>query len=163
VAFMWRLRNPPLVYPPCSIESLTDSPLHPREPVIVSVGQYRPEKNHSFQVEILDKFFALYNNKKVKVVFIGNFRPEDAGRIATLRSSVESKSWASQCQVLVDVSSAEKNKILTSALVGLHVMRDEHFGICVVEYMAAGLVSVAHNSAGPFLDIVVPSTGFSCV
>lgn len=33
-------------------------------------------------------------------------------------------------------------------------MTDEHFGIGVVEMMSAGLFTVAHNSAGPKLDIV---------
>lgn len=36
-------------------------------------------------------------------------------------------------------------------------MWNEHFGICVVEYMAAGLIVVAHDSAGPKSDIVVPA------
>ena len=34
-------------------------------------------------------------------------------------------------------------------------MRDEHFGICNVEYMAAGVIPIAHDSAGPKEDIVV--------
>jgi len=38
-------------------------------------------------------------------------------------------------------------------------MRDEHFGISVVEGMAAGAVPLAHNSAGPAMDIVVPWHG----
>lgn len=43
---------------------------------------------------------------------------------------------------------------MKSSMIGLHTMKDEHFGIVVVELMAAGLVTVAHNSAGPKLDIV---------
>lgn len=38
-------------------------------------------------------------------------------------------------------------------------MVDEHFGINVVEFMAAGAIPVAHASAGPLLDIVVPMDG----
>lgn len=38
-------------------------------------------------------------------------------------------------------------------------MIDEHFGINVVEFMAAGLITVAHASGGPLLDIVVPYQG----
>nr|XP_034926108.1 GDP-Man:Man(3)GlcNAc(2)-PP-Dol alpha-1,2-mannosyltransferase-like [Populus alba] len=30
----------------------------------------------------------------------------------------------------------------------MHSMVDEHFGISVVEYMAAGAMPIAHNSAG---------------
>ena len=40
------------------------------------------------------------------------------------------------------------------AAVGLHTMWNEHFGIGVVELMAAGVVPVAHASGGPALDIV---------
>jgi alpha-1,2-mannosyltransferase len=36
-------------------------------------------------------------------------------------------------------------------------MWNEHFGIGVVEMLAAGLVTVAHDSAGPKMDIVTPS------
>lgn len=34
-------------------------------------------------------------------------------------------------------------------------MWNEHFGIGVVEMMAAGLITIAHNSGGPKSDIVV--------
>lgn len=33
-------------------------------------------------------------------------------------------------------------------------MIDEHFGIALVEFLAAGLLVVAHNSAGPKMDIL---------
>lgn len=36
-------------------------------------------------------------------------------------------------------------------------MWNEHFGIGVVEMLAAGLVTVAHDSAGPQMDIVNPA------
>jgi alpha-1,2-mannosyltransferase len=38
-------------------------------------------------------------------------------------------------------------------------MWNEHFGIGIVEMMAAGLIVVAHNSGGPKSDIVVPYQG----
>ena len=34
---------------------------------------------------------------------------------------------------------------LGSALIGLHTMWNEHFGIGIVEMMAAGLITVAHR------------------
>lgn len=37
---------------------------------------------------------------------------------------------------------------------GLHTMRDEHFGIGVVEYMASGAIAIASDSGGPREDIL---------
>lgn len=49
--------------------------------------------------------------------------------------------------------------LLGAAMAGIHTMTDEHFGISVVEYMAAGAIPIAHNSAGPKMDIVVNKDG----
>ena len=34
-------------------------------------------------------------------------------------------------------------------------MWNEHFGIAVVEMLAAGLITIAHRSGGPLMDIIV--------
>lgn len=47
-------------------------------------------------------------------------------------------------------------------MIGLHTMEYEHFGITLVEMLAAGLIVVAHNSAGPKLDILANDVGFLC-
>ena len=46
---------------------------------------------------------------------------------------------------------------MKKSLIGLHTMWNEHFGISVVELMAAGLVVIAHDSGGPSMDIVSPA------
>lgn len=33
-------------------------------------------------------------------------------------------------------------------------MKQEHFGISIVEMMSAGLITIAHASAGPLQDII---------
>ena len=33
-------------------------------------------------------------------------------------------------------------------------MKEEHFGISIVEMMSSGLVTIAHDSAGPKMDII---------
>ena len=41
----------------------------------------------------------------------------------------------------------------------MHTMIDEHFGIGVVEMLAAGLVTIAHGSGGPLMDIINTDDG----
>ena len=48
--------------------------------------------------------------------------------------------------------------IFSRSKVAIHTMKDEHFGISVVEMMSAGLITVAHDSAGPKEDIIGGST-----
>ncbi len=53
----------------------------------------------------------------------------------------------------------------SEATIGIHTMKAEHFGIAVVEMIAAGLIVVAHNSAGPKYDIIkerLDNFGFLC-
>ena len=45
-------------------------------------------------------------------------------------------------------------KHFRTAKVGLHTMKQEHFGIAIVEMMSAGLVTIAHASGGPLQDII---------
>ena len=45
---------------------------------------------------------------------------------------------AGQVDFCVNASAAEVRELLGGAVGGLHSMVDEHFGISVVEYMAAG-------------------------
>jgi alpha-1,2-mannosyltransferase len=57
---------------------------------------------------------------------------------------------------------SELQDSMQTASMGIHTMRQEHFGIGIVEMMAAGLLTIAHNSGGPQTDIIVEPgvTGF---
>jgi len=67
---------------------------------------------------------------------------------------------------MVNAPYLEMIQWLGKASIGVSTMIDEHFGINIVEYMAAGLIPVTHTSGGPYLDIAVPisgkRTGFHC-
>ena len=81
----------------------------------------------------------------------------DEARLASLRALAAELRIEDSVEFHMDVPFATLRELLAGATAGLHTMVDEHFGICVVEYMAAGAVPVAHASAGPAMDIVVPA------
>merc|ERR1711918_30947 len=45
-------------------------------------------------------------------------------------------------------------ELFSKAKVAIHTMKFVHFGIAVVELMAAGIITVAHKSARPLMDII---------
>ena len=68
-------------------------------------------------------------------------------------------------QFMVDRPRSELIEYFSRAKVGLHTMKEEHFGIVIVELMSAGLVTIAHASGGPLHDIIGKSDeqiGYLC-
>lgn len=55
---------------------------------------------------------------------------------------------------LVNADFGEVSKVISRALIAVHTMKDEHFGISIVEMMAAGVITIADKSGGPLLDII---------
>eukprot|EP00698_Gefionella_okellyi_P025492 TRINITY_DN9361_c0_g1_i1.p1 TRINITY_DN9361_c0_g1~~TRINITY_DN9361_c0_g1_i1.p1 ORF type:complete len:470 (-),score=64.83 TRINITY_DN9361_c0_g1_i1:490-1899(-) len=156
-------KQPVIVFPPCPTAQLVSAPLQAsRSSTIVSVAQFRPEKNHPLMLDA----FAQYKSRPdadptAKLLLLGGCRvgTEDTARVEALRSQAQQLGIAHHVDIQVNVSYQTICNALLSARVHLHCMRDEHFGIGIVEGMAAGAVPLAHRSAGPLMDIVVPFEG----
>ncbi|GAA5902944.1 alpha-1,2-mannosyltransferase ALG11 [Sporobolomyces salmoneus] len=151
-----------LLYPPCDTTSLSPLPLSspPRNPFqILSLSQFRPEKEHSLQLETLSQLFSLLPSyrSKVRLILAGSVRNEgDESRVKTLRELAKKLRIEQEVEFRINKDWNELRGLLGSSGVGLHTMFDEHFGITLVEFQAAGLIPLAHASAGPLLDILVP-------
>ncbi|KIP05207.1 glycosyltransferase family 4 protein, partial [Phlebiopsis gigantea 11061_1 CR5-6] len=152
-----------IVYPPCDTREMAAFPLERREPVILSVAQFRPEKDHAAQLRAFHAFLDKYpewRKRNVQLVLIGGSRnAEDAARVDGLRALARELAIEAHTRFVLNAPYAEMLRWLARASVGLSTMVDEHFGISVVEFMAAGVVPVAHASGGPLHDIVVPFAG----
>lgn len=95
----------------------------------------------------------------MKLVLLGGARhQEDKDLVDKLKLEVVNMglSLGTDVEFVVNASYEELCNRLATASVGIHTMWNEHFGISVVEMMAAGMIVCAHNTAGPKLDIVVP-------
>jgi alpha-1,2-mannosyltransferase len=153
-----------ILYPPCLVPDDTSTSAEQtshhekRERRIVSVGQFRPEKDHALQVESLAKLFEkypLHKQEKVQLLLIGSCRNEsDQERVRELTMLIEQRNLTDFVHFLINPPNKELQESMASSLVGIHTMRQEHFGIGIVEMMAVGLITIAHNSGGPKTDIV---------
>ncbi|KIO29283.1 glycosyltransferase family 4 protein [Tulasnella calospora MUT 4182] len=154
----------PVVYPPCDTSKLKDFPLEGREKVVLSVAQFRPEKEHATQVQALHLFLEEHPQfqsgpDKLRLVLIGGCRTvEDEARVEKVRELVQELHLEDNVEFVVNAPYDVLLDWLSRASVGISTMVDEHFGINVVEYMAAGLIPLVHASGGPLKDIVTPFT-----
>lgn len=160
-----------VVFPPVAVEEIIDSiPLDgsnvtPREKILVYIAQFRPEKNHESILQSFAKMVhaAAKGTEDAQLVLIGSVRDsEDETLVYKLRLLARELKVEEQVDFRTkDVSWPEILDWLRKAWVGVNGMWCEHFGIGVVEYQAAGLISVVNNSGGPKQDIVVDFEGGS--
>ncbi|OWM69940.1 GDP-Man:Man(3)GlcNAc(2)-PP-Dol alpha-1,2-mannosyltransferase [Punica granatum] len=157
------------VYPPCDTSGLQALPLErPVEtPTFISVAQFRPEKAHGLQLEAFSLALKKLdrNLPRPKLQFVGSCRNKsDEDRLKNLKDRAFELGVERDVEFYKNIKYRDLVELLGRATAGLHSMIDEHFGISVVEYMAAGAIPIAHNSAGPKMDIVLEEddqqTGF---
>lgn len=145
--------------------------------LIVSLGQFRPEKRHLEQVDIMDRVVKRLssvqssssssstsslksatpstNNAPVKLLMIGGARNDtDLERAHAVQRAVSERQLQPNVAVHINAPRADLARELQRAGIGLHTMRYEHFGIGVVELMSKGVIVIAHRSGGVALDIV---------
>ncbi|KAH8082473.1 mannosyltransferase [Cristinia sonorae] len=154
-----------IVYPPCDTREMERFDLKGRERIVLSIAQFRPEKDHPAQLHAFHKLLQEHpeyssTSQRVQLVLIGGSRnAEDAARVEGLKALAKMLNIQDQVQFIVNASYPDMLKWLSKASIGLSTMVDEHFGINVVEFMAAGVIPVTHASGGPLNDIVVPFDG----
>ena len=163
-----------VVFPPVAVEELeqaieiSEQSEAKRERALLYVAQFRPEKNH---VLILNAFAQMLQEgkerdaevlKSAKLVLVGSVRnSEDATRVYHLRLLAHELKIKDQVEFLCDAPWSNILEWLRKSWVGVNGMWNEHFGIGVVEYQAAGLISAVNDSGGPKYDIVVDYDGGS--
>jgi alpha-1,2-mannosyltransferase len=157
-----------VVYPPVAVEELeqevdvSEASEAKRENVLLYIAQFRPEKNHQLIIRAFAEFKASNSAsaKDAKLVLVGSVRDDsDSKRVYELRLLVNELHIKNSVEFHLDASWPEILEWLGKASVGVNGMWNEHFGIGVVEYQAAGLIAVVHDSGGPKGDIVTPLDG----
>ena len=171
--------SPAVVFPPTAVSELESTITvdaeseKSRQPVLLYIAQFRPEKNHPLVLRSFARFLqertrnpATADQPAPRLVLIGSVRHSspDETHIYNLRLLAHELRIRDHTTFLCDASWPAVLSHLGTASVGVNAMWNEHFGICVVEYQAAGLICVTHDSGGPREDIVIDlgdgATGF---
>ncbi|KAK4692894.1 hypothetical protein P7C71_g4394, partial [Lecanoromycetidae sp. Uapishka_2] len=158
-----------VVFPPVAVEQLEDAinldgpRATPREKILLYVAQFRPEKNHDLIMRSFAKMTyepLQSHNKDAKLVLVGSVRDDvDSKKVYSLRLLAHDLKIEDSVLFALDAPWPEVLDWLSRSWIGVNGMWNEHFGIGVVEYQAAGLICVVNDSGGPKADIVVDIDG----
>lgn len=161
-----------ILFPPIAVNELINSiEITPaaerniRRPLLLYIAQFRPEKNHKLIIRAFASFLKEWRNNKPNIseadlprlVLIGTVRhnSSDETHIYQLRLLAHDLGIKDNTDFVCDAPWPTVLDYLRRASIGVNGMWNEHFGMSVVEYQAAGLISVTHDSGGPKNDIVV--------
>ena len=127
-------RDAEVVYPPVDIGDFKPVP---KKSLVVSVGRFVPTKNYEMIAQVARQM------PDVNFVIVGRKRSADPyyDKIVALKPD--------NMTLNADATRADISDLLGEAKIYLHGMVGEHFGISVVEAMAAGCIPIVHNSGGP--------------
>jgi len=148
-------RNSIVVYPPVNTETFHSQCFSEAKDgnTVAVVASYTP-KRHLEQVPFIAK-----QSKFAKFVVVGKADGYSRPTLKRLRENISRFHVEDRVTLLQNVPFEELLEILAKAKVYLHVMPYDHFGISVVEAMAAGCVPVVHRSGGPWIDILDKDQG----
>lgn len=158
-----------VVYPPCAVQELEEGidvdtvSEQSRTHDLIYIAQFRPEKMHHIIIEAFEKFLRdredLANlEPPPRLVLLGSVRDDaDEKRVYKLR--LQAQAVRDRIEFVVNAKWPQILALLRTSSVGVNGMWNEHFGIGVVEYQAAGLIAVVNASGGPKEDIVVEVDG----
>jgi len=139
-------RESTTLYPPCPIDLYKNANTQ-RDDLVITVGRLVPEKRMGLFLDLAQRL------PKVEFAIIGSVAPDRESYFRRLQDTapINVSFLMTPLRRLRDV--------LARAKIYVHCARNEHFGISIVEAMAAGCVPVVHDSGGP-REIVTAKVGY---
>ena len=116
-----------IMYPPVNLKTIG---LDHNRKGITSLGQFRPEKRHIFQLQILKHL----DNMNPKYI-IGSFRTQSESKYVQDLKEMNEKLSLKNVLFSLNASIEDIERMLANTRVGFHTMIGEHFGIAILEML----------------------------
>lgn len=146
--------NPHILYPPVDIERFSHAyhqPINTREVKVLVVSRFSPEKRIENAIKIAQGLKG-----KVKFQIIGSLAPANRAYFKGLQQMVEMHGLSHSVSLSANASNQELIDSMSKSMIYLHTMIGEHFGVSIVEAMAAGLIPIV-PAYGGCSEIVPPN------
>lgn len=147
------LKTPALVvYPPVNLREFCNIE-RKKKNIAVTYSQYVPTQNLSYVPEIAGIA------KQASFVIIGPSGSASNKTLQELRRTISHSSIDNRVTLLVNQPFQKYVELLSDAKIFLRTLKNEPFGMSVVEAMAAGCVPVVPRDGGPWFDILDQKQG----
>ena len=146
--------TPKVLHPPVDVSRVMKYSSG-KEPIISMLARFGSAKGQDFALMVFKELIHKCNINDVKLYLMGSINNvTDIRYIKYLLDLAERMGVKNRIRIFINPSINDVYKILNKSMAFIHVKPHEHFGIVVVEAMAAGAVPIVHKSGGPWLDII---------
>lgn len=134
--------RPAVLYPP--VAAIEDPlPFEEREPGVVTLGRIAPDKHMLRTIRIVEAVRERGHDVHLHVV--GTAAPQYRSYCRRVRAAAADRPWVA---LETDVPRARIDELLRTHRYAINGKHDEHFGMAVAEFVAAGMVVFAPDGGG---------------
>ncbi|NPA96671.1 MAG: glycosyltransferase [Crenarchaeota archaeon] len=140
---------PDVVYPPVDVDSVTECCREvEKEKFVLTISRFSPEKNLASILEVAKVV------RSTRFVIVGNANTEQSKAVLSELAERIERFELDNVEIRTNVPRSELLELQCRAYIYLHPMYPEHFGISIVESMAAGAIPIVFKDGGAWYDIV---------
>jgi glycosyltransferase involved in cell wall biosynthesis len=138
--------QPYVLYPPVDIERFSPAysqSINSREAKVLVVSRFSPEKLIENAIKI-----AHLLEGKIKFQIVGSLAPANRPYFKRLQQKIENYGLRQTVTLTPNASNEELIDSMSKSMIYLHTMIGEHFGVSIIEAMAAGLLPIVPAYGG---------------
>ena len=135
--------DPQVIYPPIDIERFSNClRSKSRENQVLVISRFTPEKQLEKAIQIAKIL------KDIQFIIIGNLLTTNYSYFKFLQKMIQDNGLTDRIKLIPNATKSDMMNAMSTSMVYLHTMNGEHFGISIVEAMAAGLIPVVPSYGG---------------